>query len=305
MTPPRLSICIVNWNTRDYLRECLQSIADTASDLAPEVIVVDNASSDGSAEMVRRAFPSVMLLANDENLKYARANNQALEVAGGEFKLLLNPDVVVLEGALRELLAAADRHARAGAVAPKLVNPDGSLQRSCRSFPNPDALTYEMLGLSRLFPRSRRFGKYRMSWWCCDTEMTVDQPMASALLLRASSLAEVGLFDEGFPMFFNDVDLCRRLWNGGWEVWFTPAASMIHHVGAGTRQVRPQMVQESHRSLLRYYQKHYRGRVSPLAYHGVRALIRLSAPVRTWAAGIRQQLSPRRDEAAKSREARR
>ena len=287
--PPRLSICIVNWNTRDYLRECLRSIDDTARDLAPEVIVVDNASIDGSAETVGQEFPAVTLVANDENLRYAHGNNQALELARGELKLLLNPDIVVLEGALAELVAAADRHPRGGAIAPRLVNPDGSLQLSCRSFPDPDVVLYETLGLSRLFPRSRRFGKYRMGWWSYDTERTVDQPMASALLLRASALGEIGLFDEGFPIFFNDVDLCRRLWDEGWEVWFTPAASMIHHVGAGTSQVRPQMIAESHRSLLRYYQKHYRGRVNPMAYHGARALVRVSGPVRAWAASAAQR----------------
>jgi len=302
--PGRLSICIVNWNTRDHLRECLRSIADTARELAPEVIVVDNASADGSAAMVRQEFPAVTLIANDENLKYARGNNQALERARGELKLLLNPDIVVLEGALEELLAAADRHPRAGAIAPKLVNPDGSLQLSCRSFPGPDVVLYETLCLSQLLPRSRRFGKYRMSWWSYDTEMTVDQPMASALLLRAAALEEVGRFDEGYPIFFNDVDLCRRLWDAGWEVWFTPDASMIHHGGAATGQVRPQMIAESHHSLLRYYEKHYRGRVNPVAYHAARALVRLSGPVRVLTARLRQRLSPRRHEDTKTHEAR-
>ncbi len=284
MTGPLLSICIVNWNTRDYLRECLRSIAATVGDLEHEVIVVDNASPDGSADMVKAEFPAVTLMANEENLKYAGGNNQALETARGELKLLLNPDVVVLEGALQELIAAAGRHPKAGAVAPRLVNPNGSRQLSCRSFPDPEVILYETLGLSRLFPRSRRLGKYRMSWWGYDEERTVGQPMASALLLRSAALAEVGLFDEAFPMFFNDVDLCRRLWDAGWEVWFAPGARMIHHVGAGTGQVRPQMVAESHRSLLRYYEKHYQGRVNPVAYHGARALIRVAGPVREWLA---------------------
>jgi GT2 family glycosyltransferase len=195
----------------------------------------------------------------------------------------------VLEGSIQELLAAAERHPKAGAVAPKLVRPDGSLQLSCRSFPDPQLLFYETLGLSRLFPLSRRFGAYRMGWWGYDDERPVDQPAASALLLRSAALDEVGLLDEGFPMLYNDVDLCRRLWDGEWEVWFTPKASMIHHVGASTRQVRPEMIAESHRSALKYYEKHYRGRINPLAYHGVRALMRLSSPVRQIIARIRQR----------------
>ncbi|MBM3474304.1 MAG: glycosyltransferase family 2 protein [Armatimonadetes bacterium] len=275
-----LSICILNWNTREYLRACLQSIRDTRGDLEPEVIVVDNASSDGSAEMVREEFPEVALIANAQNLKYARGNNQALEQATGTFRLLLNPDVVIQPGALAELLAAMDRHPRAGAVAPRLMNPDGSPQSSCRSFPHPAAILYEAIGLSKLFPRSRRFAAYRMGWWDHNDERTVDQPMASALMLRSEALDEVGLFDEGFPMFFNDVDLCRRLWDARWEVWFTPGAQVIHHVGASTRQVRREMVAESNRSLLRYYEKHYRGRVNPVVYAAARALIRVGGRLR-------------------------
>jgi GT2 family glycosyltransferase len=123
-----------------------------------------------------------------------------------------------------------------------------------------------------------------MSWWDQSDERTVDQPMASALMLRTAALEEVGSLDESFPMFFNDVDLCRRLWDAGWQVWFVPEARMIHHVGGSTRQVRRQMIAESHRSLLRYYEKHYRGRLNPAAYHATRALIRL--------AGTARQLSP-------------
>jgi GT2 family glycosyltransferase len=280
MAQTTLSICIVNWNTREYLRACLQSIAETTADLHPQVIVVDNASTDGSADMVREAFPGAELIANAENLKYARGNNQALERATGAFRLLLNPDVVILPGAIQALLAALERHPKAGAIAPKLVHPDGSRQLSCRSFPAPAPLLYEAVGLARLFPRSRRFAAYRMGWWEHDDERAVDQPMASALLLRAEALAEVGVFDGAFPIFFNDVDLCRRLWDAGWEVWFTPAASIIHHVGGSTRQVRPEMIAESHRSLLRYYEKHYRGRINPVAYCAVRALVRLGSLVR-------------------------
>lgn len=283
---PRLSICIVSWNTRDYLRACLQSLRETAGELQTEIIVVDNASTDGSAEMVRDEFPETTLIANSVNQGYARGNNQALRAASGEFRLLLNPDVVVLEKSMHEMIAAMARHPRAAAVAPKLLNPDGSLQRSCRTFPYPAVIAYEALGLARLFPRSKRFGAYRMGWWNYDKEQTVEQPMASALLLRWTALAEIGLFDETFPIFFNDVDLCQRIWDAGWEIWFTPRAQVIHHGGASTKQVRRQMILESHRSLLRYYEKHYRGRVSPLAYHGARGLIRIGGLLRSLVASL-------------------
>ena len=272
---PDLAVCIVNWNTRDLLAACLESLDRTRGELRLQVICVDNASRDGSAAMVRARFPEVELLANATNRYYAAANNQALAQAAAPQVLLLNPDIIVHEGALQELLAALGRHPQAGAVAPQLRNLDGSVQRSCRSFPDPEAVLWEALGLSRLFPRSRRLGKYRMTWWAHGDERTVDQPMASALLLRRAALEAVGLFDEQFPMFCNDVDLCRRLWEAGWQVWFAPEAKMTHHHGAGTRQVRRAMIAASHDSLLRYYEKHYRGRVSLPAYWGVRMLLQV------------------------------
>jgi GT2 family glycosyltransferase len=278
---PRLSLCIVNWNTRDFLRECLHSIEATRGDLEIEVIAVDNASTDGSAEMLRADFPFVRLVANDTNTGYAHANNQALSLATGPLKMLLNTDIIIHAEALQTLVAFMDAHPEAGAVAPRLLNPDGSVQFSCRSFPDPDIVLYEALGLSRLFPRSRRFGKYRMTWWDYNEARAVCQPMASALLLRATALDEIGLMDEAFPIFFNDVDLCRRLWDAGHEVWFTPDAEMTHFGGASTRQVRREMIAESHRSFLLYYEKHYRGKVSRLSYHGARALLRLGRWWRT------------------------
>ncbi len=218
MSRPTLSIVIVSWNTRELLDACLVSIRTIPDEVTREVIVVDNASADGSAEMVARDHPQVTLIANDENRGYAAGNNQGTEVAEGEHVLLLNPDIVVLDGALDTLARFLQEHPRAGAVAPRLILPDGSVQASCRSFPTPDVVLYEALGLSRLFPRSRRFGRYRMTWWDYDDERPVDQPMASAILVRGAALNEVGEMDEQFPIFFNDVDLCKRLRDAGWEI---------------------------------------------------------------------------------------
>ena len=262
MSEPALSICIVSWNTRELLDACLVSIRTIPDEVTREVIVVDNASGDGTAEMVRADHPEVTLIANADNRGYAAGNNQAIEVARGEMILLLNPDIVVLEGALDTLVRFLEDHAEAAAVAPRLVLPDGSVQASCRSFPTPDVVLYEALGLSRLFPRSRRFGKYRMTWWDYDDERPVDQPMASAFLVRRSVLEEIGLMDEQFPIFFNDVDLCERIWDAGGEVWYTPHASMVHVGGASTGQVRRRMLIESHRSFVRFYRKHYRVKIA-------------------------------------------
>ena len=261
-----VSVCIVNWNTREHLRECLRSLQENVAGVEIEVVVVDNASGDGSAEMVREQHPWVKLLAQEENTGYAAGNNAALQETGGRYKLLLNADIVVKPGSVEYLVGFLDGHEQAGAVAPRLRHKDGSIQRTCRSFPDPDVVLYEAVGLSRFFPRSKRFGKYRMSWWDYGDERMVDQPMASALMLRDEALGEVGLFDENFRIFFNDVDLCRRLWDEGWEVWFTPEVEMIHEGGASTGQVWGDMIVESHRSMMRYYRKHYRGKALGPAY---------------------------------------
>ncbi len=283
---PETSVCIVNWNTWEFLHECLQSLRDNVEDPSPEIIVVDNASTDGSAQMVRQQFPDVALIALDENIGYAAGNNRAIERATGERILLLNPDIVVEGGSVETLHAFLDEHPDAGAVAPRLLQPDGSVQLTCRSFPDPDVILYEALGLSRLFPSSRTFGKYRMSWWDYDDTRPVDQPMASALLIRREVFDEIGLFDEQFRIFFNDVDFCRRMWKAGWEIWFTPEAEMRHEGGASTRQVRRKMMIESHKSLLRYYHKHYRGKICPICYAAAVLLIHIGLWVRLGLQGV-------------------
>jgi len=293
VSAPELSIGIVSWNTRDLLDACLRSIAGAPDAVRREVIVVDNASSDGTVEMVRRNHAGVTLVANSENRGYAAGNNQAIEAARGGLILLLNPDIVVHPGALDALVGLLDARHEAGAVAPRLILPDGSVQASCRSFPTPDVVSYEALGLSRLFPRSRRFGKYRMTWWDYDDERPVDQPMASAFMVRREVLDQVGGMDEGFPIFFNDVDLCRRVREAGWEIWFTPRASMDHVGGAATSQVRRRMLGESYRSFVRFYRKYYRGRLPWWQYAGARALLWAGYRVRTLAHDLSRLLRGR------------
>jgi len=287
---PELSICIVSWNTRELLDACLVSIRAIPDRITREVIVVDNASADGTAEMVRINHPDATLIANDANVGYAAGNNQAIAASTGELILLLNPDIVVLERALDTLADFLRGRTQVAAVAPRLALMDGATQASCRSFPTPDVVLYEALGLSRLFPRSRRFGKYRMTWWDYDDERAVDQPMASALMLRAEVLAQVGEMDEQFPIFFNDVDLCKRLWDAGWEIWYTPRASMVHVGGASTSQVRRRMIDESHRSFIRFYRKHYAGRIPTGQYLGALALLRVGHAVRVAVHALRSLL---------------
>ena len=273
-----LSILIVNWNTRDDLRACLASLRATCSDLSHEVIVVDNASDDGSSDMVRAEFPTATLLALDENTGYAAGNNRAYEAAQGEFVWLLNPDTVVLPDAARTLLDFLEAHPRCGAVASLLEDArTGQPQQSCRRFPSPRALWCEATGLARFFPRSRFLNGYRYGEWHHRTTRRVAQPMASSLLLRRSAIeASGGLFDLQFPIFFNDVDLCWRIIHRGWHIWYCADARVRHKGGAGTSQRRRAMIAESHRSLLAFYRQYYRARLSPLVYAATVLLVRAS-----------------------------
>lgn len=253
-----LSVCIVNWNTRALLLGALASIYDARPSFAFEVIVVDNASHDGSAQTVRERFPQVTLIANEKNTGYAEGNNQAMQRACAAYNLLLNPDVILPPGGLQKAVAFMEQHPDAGALGVRQVHPDGSLQKSVRGFPTPLAVLWELLGLSRLLSHSRFFGAYRMTWFDYKHVAEVDQPMGTFLLLRRQTIQEIGLMDLAFPIFFNEVDWCLRCKRAGWKIWFTPDVEIIHYGGASTIQVGGAMAWESRRGLLRFYAKHYR-----------------------------------------------
>lgn len=257
----RLSIAIVNWNTNQLLAECLQSIADYPPDTEYEVIVVDNASDGFDADAMRKLFPGVRFIVNDRNAGYAEGNNQALQRATGEYALLLNPDTQVSRGALDRLVEFMDAHQQAAAAGARLARPDGRIEASVRGFPYPLGVACELLGLSRLLPKSRALGAYRMTYFNYDSVCEVDQPMGSCLILRGRAIEDVGRFDTDFPIFFNEVDWLYRAKLKGWKIYFTPDATFVHHGGAGTSQAgKRKMTQESHESLIKFYKKHFKGR---------------------------------------------
>lgn len=261
-----ISILIVNWNTRDLLRACLISLGKIT--IEHEIIVVDCASHDDSAAMVAREFPAVKLIASAENLGFAAGNNRAYEIAIGEWIWLLNPDTEIEANAAEFLIDFLRDNPDAGAVASALVDArDGHIQRSCRTFPTPAALWAQAIGLAALFPRSKRFGFYKMGYWNYRDARAVEQPMASSFLLRRRAIETIGgLFDEQFPIFFNDVDLCYRLKQVGWQIWFEPRSRVKHWGGASTGQIKLEMIAQSHRSLAKFYAKHYRGQVAAPLY---------------------------------------
>lgn len=259
-----LSILVVNWNTRDLLKNCLFSISAHAPHCPYEVIVVDNASSDGSVEMARAefppdSFPEIKLVAMDANTGYAKGNNIAFDAASGDFLLTLNPDTEFVDDSLDTILGVMAAFPSIGCVGVKQIGLDGDVQRSVRGFPTVLGILGDVTKLgSRL---GGVLDSYRLSRFDYDVEQDAPQPMGTFLLFRRQALADVGdpcrPFDERFPIFFNEVDLLYRLSQAGWRCLYTPSARILHHGGESTKQVRKSMIWESHRSLLRYLRKHH------------------------------------------------
>lgn len=224
--------------------------------------MVDNDSADGSAAMVETEFPDARLIKPGANLGYAAGNNLAFGHAQGDWLLTLNPDTEFQDDSLSLACDALAEQPKAGCLAVRLVGPDGRTQRSVRGFPTPLGVMGQALGIDRLAPGSV-WGSYSLPQFDYDRPGPAPQPMGTFLLFRREALAAVGdpraPFDEKFPIFFNEVDLLYRLHKSGWSCWYEPRAHVLHHHGASTRQVRKSMVWESHRSLVRYFDKHLTG----------------------------------------------
>lgn len=257
MSRPDLSICIVSWNTRSDLEAALSSVLEADPELQSEVVVVDNASADGSPEMVEERFPAAKLLRSPDNMGFARGYNLAAASAVGRHLFLLNPDTLTRPGALRALVGFLDSHPRAGAVGPRLLNSDGSLQYSCRRFPRPMAAVFRNTPLGRLFPRNRCTREYLMTDYDHTQESEVDWVSGAAMCIRREAWEQVGGLDEGFFMYAEDMDWCWRAREAGWGVWYVPGAEIVHRIGRSSDQAPLQMVIEFHRSMARFYRKHY------------------------------------------------
>jgi len=270
--PADLSVVILNWNARDYLLESLRSIASQDWRAAIEVIVVDNDSRlDNSVEAVREAFPQVLVLANAENVGFAAGNNIGLARARGRYVLFLNPDTIVHRGALDFLVGWMDAHPRVGAGGPRLLNEDGSLQPSCRAFPSIGAGFFRNTPLGRLWPGNPWTRAYLMQGFAHDREEAVDWLSGSALLLRREAIDDLMrrdgfLWDAGFFMYCEDVDVCFRLKQAGWRRVYVPGATITHRIGASSDWAQGASIRRFHASMLRFTLKHYaRGWALPLA----------------------------------------
>jgi GT2 family glycosyltransferase len=279
--PVDVSIVIVNWNAKDYLRDCLRSIAAETRACSYEVIVADNNSTDGSQEMLRAEFPDVHAILNETNFGFAGGNNQGLAVARGRYVLLLNPDTLVLDGAIDTCVAYADglRDARVGVLGCQVWEDAETIQQTCFKFPSPLNLLLSMLGLERRFPSSRFFSRAEMGWWDRRDERDVDVVSGMFMLVRREALEQVGPMDDGYFMYAEEADWCFRFWQHGWACRFTPRARIMHLEGGGrsTRLVSANMYVQLQKSILRFHRKN-RG---PVAWALAKLIYAVVMPARS------------------------
>jgi GT2 family glycosyltransferase len=252
-----VSIIIISWNTETILKDCLSSVYEQTHDVTFEVIVVDNASSDASCEMVKREFPSVTLIENRENKGFAAANNQGMAEAKGRYILLLNSDTIVLNGAIEKAIFFADAHSQAAVVGCRVLNPDMTLQPTCFMFPSILNMLLESSGLHRLSATSKFFGRKRMAWWDRSDVREVDVVTGCFVLVRRQAIQQVGVMDERFFMYAEESDWCYRFKRAGWKNMFTPDAQIIHLGGQSTKMTRASMTVRLRKSILQFMKKHH------------------------------------------------
>ncbi|GAB4520102.1 MAG: glycosyltransferase family 2 protein [Anaerolineae bacterium] len=286
-----IGVVILNWNTREYLKKCLDTVTASQGDFSYTVMVVDNGSTDGSVEMVRSHFPQVQLIVSEINGGYSYGNNLGLRALGyrgagdvdadaPRYALLLNPDTEVPPDALYNMVQFMDSRPDVGIAGPKLVLPDGSLDRACRrSFPTPEVAFYHFSKLAKLFPNSPRFARYNMTFIDQDTETEVDSVVGAYMQLRKDVIAQVGLLDEVFFMYGEDLDWAYRAKQAGWKVMYHPKVRVWHIKRAASRKSKKAQL-EFYRAMLIFYQKHYQ-KTTPLWLHLlVMVSLRVGTPLR-------------------------
>lgn len=251
----QVSVVIPSWNTRELLRATLESLKTTLP-MSSEIIVVDNASSDGSARMLQDQFPHVRLIRNNTNQGFAVATNQGVEAARGAYVLFLNSDTQVVGNAIRSMLAFLETNLRYGAVVPRLLNPDGTTQRAHMRFPALATPFFCGTPFERWSPNNREVRRYFARDFDYEIDGDVEQPPATCILMRRKALKRAKPLDENLWLYYNDVDLCKRLWEANWRIRYLEGAQVYHHGGMSTRQYKD-FVGEYHRNRLAYYRKHH------------------------------------------------
>ena len=257
MSQTDISIIIITWNSGKWIKICLDLIQATAGDLKIETIVVDNFSKDKTLKILKAYNSQIKLIQNSSNLGYAKGCNQGLKIAQGNYILLLNPDTEITENSLKKMRDFMEKNPEAGALGPQLLDFEGQIQPSCRRFPDYKLLLWELSGLSRLCPKSKIYGAWKMGDFDFKSTREVEQPMGSALLIRKKVIDQIGFMDESFFLFYNDVDFCYRIKQAGWKIYFYPEAKIFHSKGASTGQVKVKKIILSHWGHFLYLKKYH------------------------------------------------
>lgn len=282
-----LSIIIVNYNTKQLTLNCLQSVYESDTDYSYEVILIDNASKDGSVEAIRQTYSQVNLIANSENTGFSKANNQGIQVARGRYILLLNSDTVVQPDTFDTMIKFMDDHPEVGVSGCKVLLPDGTLDKACkRGFPTPSATFYYVSGLSRLFPHNPRFNVYHCGDINEDQPSPIDCLVGAFMMVRREVIDEVGVLDEDFFMYGEDVDWCYRIQQAGWVNYYYPKTHIIHFKRASSRNKPYKITYEFHRAIYVLYNKHYKKQypwwVNTLMYTGMGAKLAAALTLNTF-----------------------
>lgn len=276
-----LSVVVVTYNSREHILECLRSLEPAAADFSMECIVVDNASADGTRELVRREAPWARVIDSGDNLGYAKAVNIGTRATSGEFVLVLNPDCILRPGMFAPLRAWMRANPRCAIAGPRIVGPDGVAELSGRSFPRPATFLFNRYSLlTLLWPGNPWSRAYLLSDWDRTTNRSVDWLSGSCMLVRRAAIDQVGGMDEAFFMFNEDVDWCHCMKDAGWSVDYVVAAEAMHHIGASRLHTSPRVILERHRGMIHYFRKHHP--LPPLLDPLAAAFIMMRARIMLW-----------------------
>lgn len=252
-----VSFVIVSWNAKDLLEKCVRSVVDHKTTHNIETIVVDNASSDGASEMVVEKFPQVRLFRNTENLGFAKANNIGIRECIGQYVCLINSDIILLPGCVDSMIDYMEKNGNIGILSPKLQWPNGDLLTNCKTFPTPWNTLTSTFGLWKIFPKSKLFSGREMLYFSYDNIADIEVIAGSFWMLRRSAINDVGLLDESFFFYSEDLDWCRRFWRAGWRIVFFPHAQAIHHHGGSSSKMPLRMYVQQHKSVMHYWKKYH------------------------------------------------
>jgi GT2 family glycosyltransferase len=261
----KISVVIVSWNAKAFLLKCIDSIISQRGADSLEIVVVDNASKDGSPEAVKANYPQVKLIANDDNYGFAKANNIGIRVTTGDYLFLINSDVVVSEGCFAKTMRYMDEHPEIGMLGPKIVGQDGNVQRSCMGYPSLWSVLCRALALDSLFPRSKLFGSHLLTYWDHNDTRPVEVINGCFWVVRRTAMEQVGLLDERFFIYAEDIDWSKRFNEGGWQVVFFSEAEALHYGGASSSNAPIRFDIEAQRASYQYWQKHH-SRVTVLCF---------------------------------------